>query len=158
MKKEPLPPFWTSLRENWQTQPLGPLIWKYLRNWWLDIPEDPWSPEIAEAVRKDDAVMVCHHCLEPYEEPPDFCPKCGAAIGPYNNVKPFERIFSIGEVLRNGVRPDAKRSFLTVTGYVLMVPILYGLLAPVYLLRILWNFCRRNSSRVPETDTPDEET
>jgi hypothetical protein len=62
-----------------------------------------------------------------------FCPKCGAAVGDYNNLLPFEQIFSEGEVLRYGTNLNASRRPLVVVGYVLLSFAAYSIFAPVYL-------------------------
>jgi hypothetical protein len=78
---------------------------------------DPWDEATETAVRQDDAVLVCHHCLS--EVPPGqwFCEHCNCAVGPYNNLMPFINAFSEGEVLRNGICNRVRVGFLTITGY-----------------------------------------
>jgi hypothetical protein len=89
------------------------LLW--VRN--APVPPDPWDEATETAVRQDDAVLVCHHCLS--EVPPGqwFCAHCNCAVGPYNNLMPFINAFSEGEVLRNGIFNRVRVGFLTITGY-----------------------------------------
>lgn len=133
------PGFWQDLKAHWNSQPLGPLLYRHFKAWWWRIPPDPWSKEVEADIQGADAEMVCHHCMEPYAEAPDFCNKCGTAIGPYNNVLPFERIFSIGEMFRNGVGPHPNLKPLTILGYILIAPLQYGIFFPVYLFRMIRN-------------------
>jgi hypothetical protein len=81
---------------------------------------DPWDEATETAVRQDDAVPVCHHCLS--EVPPGqwFCEHCNCAVGPYNNWMPFVQVFSEGEVLRNGIFNRMRVGFLTIAGYALL--------------------------------------
>jgi len=89
------------------------LIW--VRN--APVHPDPWDQATETAVRQDDAVQVCHHCLS--EVPPGqwFCEHCNCAVGPYNNLMPFINVFSEGEVLRNGICNRMRVGILTITGY-----------------------------------------
>jgi hypothetical protein len=103
---------------------------------------DPWGPEVEAAIQGPDARPVCHHCFTPQEDPNWFCPECGAAIGPYNNLMPYVNIFSEGEVLRTGVTGHWRTSRLMVLGYLLFSVGAYAIAAPVY-----WYFLRQNLRR-----------
>ncbi|MDF3130834.1 hypothetical protein P0Y35_16605 [Kiritimatiellaeota bacterium B1221] len=140
------------LRQHWRTEALGPIFVRHFRAWWWNIPRDPWSEEVASQIQDEEAMMVCHHCLEAYKFAPDFCPKCGTAIGPYNNVKPFERIFSLGEMFRNGVGPNPNLNLLMRVGYILAAWFQYGLFAPLYFFRMIGNK-RKERSDEDESDS-----
>ncbi len=143
MNEKPPISFREDLRQHWRTEALGPILSKHFRAWWWKLPPDPWSEEVEAQIQDDEAMVVCHHCLEAFELAPDFCPKCGTAIGPYNNVKPFEYIFSMGEMFRNGIGPNPNLSLLTRVGYILAALLQYGLFAPLYFFRMIRNRRRR---------------
>ena len=91
----------------------GRALLNRLRRWWQQPPPpDPWSEELNAAVMKIDAVPVCHHCLEPQPPVGWFCPRCGTAVGPYNNLLPYVCIFSNLEVLLSGLSPNAQFKLL----------------------------------------------
>jgi hypothetical protein len=142
--------------QEWKTRSLGAVIVSRVRAWWksFDTP-DPWPPELSDAVRAPDAVPVCHRCLTPCELPVYFCPSCGAAIGRYNNVLPFIKIFSLGEVFRSGVSPSARFTPLTVVGYVLVGLQEFWFLAPFYYVALILNYLRVRNER--KTSLPDAE-
>ena len=71
-----------------------------------------------------------------------FCPVCGAAVGPYNNILPFIRIFSIGEALRSGVGPEAHFTPFRTVAYVAIGLTQYGVFAPLYYIRLFLNHRR----------------
>ena len=96
------------------------------------VPPDPWGPELTAELESLDAVPVCHHCFTPQQHDRWFCPECGNAVGPYNNYLPYVRIFSEGEVLRNGVYNRIRPSALIITGYLLLSVSAYLVFAPVY--------------------------
>lgn len=110
---------------------------------------EPWPEEVDDAVRRPDAVLVCHRCLAPQKPGAWFCPECGAAVGPYNNVMPYLYIFSMGEGFRAGVQPEAHYTPLTKTGYALAALSYMGPLAILYYLRML-----QNGSRCKTTPPP----
>jgi len=103
-------------------------------------------------VRAPEAVPVCHRCFLPleYESSRWFCFDCGAAVGPYNNILPFIRIFSMGEVLRSGVRPEAPFTTFTVCGYVLVGYTQFWLLSPLYIFRLCRNLWLKKKSAETE--------
>ena len=93
-------------------------LWMLIR-WLFNGPQqpDPWSDEVATEIAKDDAVPLCHRCLAPHESWVDFCPDCGAPVGPFTNWLPYPYLFSIGHTLRIGASGDFRRSPLTIVGF-----------------------------------------
>ena len=133
---------------------VGYLLWRFVRYWKrLPVSPDPWGHEIAEALESPDATPVCPHCQYPNVANRWFCPECGCAVGDYNNVNPYLYLFSLGEVLRTGTSGPVRKSWLTVTGFILLSLLEYVVFAPVY-----WFFLYRNLSGKtalkPEEDAP----
>jgi hypothetical protein len=96
----------------------GAIIYR-LSKWVADSPltSDPWSEETAHEINQPDVVETCLHCSTPQSPAAWFCPNCGRAVGPYNNLMPYVCIFSEGEVLRNGVMDKMRINILTKAGY-----------------------------------------
>jgi ribosomal protein L40E len=96
-------------------------LWRLIA-WVREAPPkpDPWDADVERKLEEPDSVEVCHHCLT--RQPPNawFCEHCGSAVGPYNNWMPYIHIFSIGEVLRNGVMDKLHPNVLTISGYLLL--------------------------------------
>jgi ribosomal protein L40E len=96
-------------------------LWRFIV-WVREAPvrPDPWDAETEQKLSEPEAVEVCHRCL--IQQPPNawFCEHCGSAVGPYNNWMPYIHIFSIGEVLRNGVMDKLRPNVLTISGYLLL--------------------------------------
>jgi len=130
---------------------------------------DPWGDQISTALKDPESLPVYHRCLTEHSDLAHFCHHCGAGVGEFNNVLPFEQIFSEGELLRNGTTLRMRPSFLVVAGYavvtfslpmvgvfVLPTPIpgllLIGIL--VYWL-IYWSKLLRNWTRPPEPPLMD---
>jgi len=130
---------WSELK----SKPLGEFLVSEIRAWWrsLDTP-DPWPAELDTAVRGPDAIPVCHRCMTPCDLPVWFCPACGAAVGPYNNVMEYINIFSVGEALRSGVGPEAHFTPFRTVAYVSIGLIEYTVFAPLYFIRLYRNFRR----------------
>ena len=145
--------FW----QEWKSKSLGSIILERLRSWW-ELPEtpDPWSTEEEQAVRGPDAIPVCHRCITPCNIPEWFCPCCGAAIGPYNNLMPFVRIFSRGEVLRSGVGPEAHFTPFRALAYLSIGLIEYQIFAPIYYIRLYQNYRRTAIPHEPTFDATME--
>ncbi len=143
------------MRENWKTKSLGAIITDSVHDWYSSLHNpDPWSGEVDAAVRAPDAVPVCHRCITPCDLPVWFCPSCGAAFGPYNNIMPFVYIFSMGEVVRSGVGPDARFTRFRTVGYAVLGLAQYGVFAPLYYLRLFLNY---RHLRKPHRDVPSQE-
>ncbi len=103
---------------------------------------DPWGKETEEAIGREDAVPLCHHCLTPQVHSGWFCPECGATVGPYCNYMPYIYVFSQGEVLRAGTTERIRRSKLITIGFVLFSLDMFIIAAPIY-----WFFLFRNLRR-----------
>ena len=136
------------LWHEWESKSIGEIITARVRAWWRfpDSPT-PWPEELDIAVRAPDAIPVCHCCTTPCELPVWFCPVCGTAVGPYNNILPFIRIFSLGEVFRSGVRPTARFTPLTVPGYILVAFQQLWFFALLYYLRLIMNYIKIRRQR-----------
>lgn len=100
---------------------------------------DPWGSEVSEALNQPNAMPICPHCQCPHEASRWFCPECGRGVGDFNNINPYLYLFSIGEVLREGTSGRIRKSWLTITGFLVLSLIEYALLAPIY-----WFFLFRN--------------
>jgi len=134
------------------------MILARLRTWWPEFyAPDPWPGDIDREVRSPDAVTLCHRCFLRLEYAGNrwFCSGCGAAIGPYNNIMPFIRIFSIGEVLRSGVDPRVPVTTFTACGYALAMYGQFFFFFPFYLGRLCWSILQRK--RTAATDGEQEE-
>ncbi len=133
----------SGIYQRWKTRPLREEVLEWLRPLWCTPPApDPWPPDVEDAIQAPDAVEVCHHCFAPTADSRWFCPQCGAAVGPYNNWMNYVYIFSIGEVLRSGVGPEARYSSLTAPGYIVIGLLQYGLFSPFYFVRLFLNWRR----------------
>ncbi len=145
--------------QDWKSKSLGAVVADAVRQWWrsLDTP-NPWSYELDAAVRALDAIPVCHRCTTPCELPVWFCPACGAAIGPYNNILPFIQIFSIGEVLRSGVGPEAHFTPFRTVAYVALGLTQYGFFAPLYFIRLFLNHRRLSKEQHEKPNITSELT
>lgn len=147
----------SGIYQRWKTRPL----WDVLRDWleppWRTPPApDPWPKDVEDAIQAPDAVEVCHHCFTPTADARWFCPQCGAAVGPYNNSMNYVYIFSIGEVLRSGVGREARYSPLTVSGYLAIGLLQYGLFSPIYIARLFlaWRRWSRAGAEPPGGQGP----
>ena len=106
---------------------------------------DPWGEQISAQIDNFESMPVCHRCLTEHSSIAHFCPQCGAAVGGFNNVMPYEYVFSEGEVLRNGTMANVPLRFPIVAGYLLLSLSAYAIFAPVY-----WFFLFRNLARRAE--------
>lgn len=114
---------------------------------------NPWDANVEESLHQPEAVPVCHKCFSPQGPFDWFCPSCGAAAGPYNNLMPYVYVFSEGEVLRNGTTEHIPVNTLTVVGYLLYSLGVYMIVAPVY-----WLFLFRNIRRIRREEAAETET
>lgn len=132
----------------------GYFLWRLWRYWVrLPVTPDPWGQEIAQALESPQASPVCPHCQCPHEPNRWFCPECGRAVGEYNNLNPYLYLFSLGEVLREGTSGRVRRSWLTVTGYILLSLVEYAVFAPVYWFFLFRNLARKNNP-LPTEEAP----
>lgn len=132
---------------------LGIVTVRLLKAWFAKpATPDPWGPEIAAALEQPDATPVCPHCQCPHEATRWFCAECGRSVGDYNNLNPYLYLFALGEVLREGTSGRVRKSWLTVTGYLVLSLIEYAVLAPIY-----WFFLFRNLSRQSGPGSSPEE-
>ena len=104
---------------------------------------DPWGKEIEDALHRDDAVALCHHCLAEQPEGVHFCPECETATGACTNLLPFDYLFTLGETLRIGSCGRFRVTPITVTGFFIISLVQYAIFAPVY-----WYFLLRNLSQM----------
>jgi len=97
-------------------------LWRLLV-WVRETPvtPDPWDAETDKKLSEPDTSQACHHCSIPLTATAWFCPHCGSAVGPYNNMMPYVHIFSEGEVYRNGMNQRFRNRPLVVTGYSLII-------------------------------------
>jgi hypothetical protein len=145
----------SELRPEWNSTSLGEIISSRIRAWWRSCDKpDPWPGELDVAVRSPDAIPVCHHCTTPCDLPVWFCPSCGAAVGPYNNVMPFITNFSVGEALRSGVGPEANFTPFETTAYVAVGLMEYTVFAPIYFIQLYRNYRRLKRKLDTETQPP----
>jgi hypothetical protein len=137
---------------DWKSTSPAQIILSRIWAWWrsLDKP-NPWPDELDIAVRAPDAIPVCHHCTTPCDVPVWFCPSCGAAVGPYNNVMPYIYIFSIGEALRSGVGPEAHFTPFRVVAYIVVGFSEYVIFAPIYYICLYMNHRRLTSKQDEES-------
>ena len=132
-------------------------LWMLIRWLFTGPPRpDPWSDEVAAEIAKEDAVPLCHRCLAPHDSRVDFCPDCGAPVGPYTNWLPYPYLFSIGHTLRIGASGDFRRSPLTIVGFFCLGIAEYALFAPVYWFMLLKGLSAHGKSGPPSDPPPLE--
>ena len=126
------------------------LCWRIFL-WIRDCPvhPDPWEKEFTVQVDAPEAVQVCPHCLTEQTARDYFCPKCGAATGPYNNLMPYVQVFSMGEVLRTGTSGNFRRNPLTIIGYIFYALSQYFIFVPFFLFRFIQNLNRQKTPPPP---------
>jgi len=119
------------------------LFWRLIV-WIRDCPvhPDPWEQELTEQVAAPEAVEVCPHCLTEQTARDYFCPKCGAATGPYNNFMPWVYLFSMGEVLRTGTGGNFRRTPFVIAGYIFYALSQYIIFVPFFLFSFFKNLAR----------------
>lgn len=109
---------------------------------------DPWGEDVQAAVCDESALPVCHRCFTEHEPSTAFCPKCGTAVGAYNNIMPWVQVFSEGEVLRNSLFDRLRVNFLTIAGFfvfTLALGMITGL--GLILMPFLWAMFLKNIYR-----------
>jgi hypothetical protein len=115
---------------------------------------EPWSPEIAAEMDREDARPLCYHCLEPHDRDANFCPDCGGPVGRYTNWLPYPYLFSIGHLLRTGTSGEFKRTPITITGFFLFSLVEYAFFAPIYWIQFLIGLAHRRP--LPPAAPPGE--
>ena len=112
--------------------------------WVRDAPNtpDPWDAELNKELSAPEIEQACHHCSTPQKNDAWFCPHCGSAVGPYNNMMPYVWIFSQGEVFRNGAQGSVRRNPVTIIGYLIYSSFNYAFLAPIYWIGLFRNMAR----------------
>ena len=101
---------------------------------------DPWDTTVEQLIQKPETPEACPHCSTPQSPGAWFCPQCGRAVGPYNNLMPYVQVFSEGEVFRNGASGRFRRRPLILIGYFLISLGMFSVLAPIFWISLLWNF------------------
>lgn len=130
----------------------GFLFWRLIV-WVRDAPAkpDPWDAEVAQQLQE--AQETCPNCSTPQSPTAWFCPHCGRAVGPYNNMMPFVQIFSEGEVFRNGTSGRFRNRRMVLIGYILISLGMFSVFAPIFWISLLRNFRRSAGTEQP---TPDQ--
>lgn len=139
--------------QAWFTEPLGKVIARKLSAWWHKPLEYPWPEELNEEVQQSDSHAVCPHCFTPQEQYGWFCPECGTAVGPYNNIMPYIYIFSVGEGARAGVGNKLKWSPFNTCLLVIFGFMEYLIFAPFYWFRIYRNWKGQREADCSSVDT-----
>lgn len=132
---------------SWQTEPLGTSLLRKIKEYVDSLKNrpDPWEAEDAAAVQTEEATPICPHCILPVNPEDHFCPRCNKAVGDYNNVMPFERLYSYGEVMRNGVEEEAHLTPYRTTAFAMISLVAMGPFAPLYWIRLYRNRKRGRS-------------
>jgi len=104
---------------------------------------DPWDTAVEQKLSDPDTAEICPHCSTPQSPTAWFCPQCGRAVGPYNNLMPYVQVFSEGEVLRNGTSGRFGNRALTTIGFLLVMLALNPWFLPLYAALLL---SRRNEA------------
>ncbi|MDR3457820.1 MAG: hypothetical protein P4N60_10275 [Verrucomicrobiae bacterium] len=118
------------------------LFWRFLF-WVREAPTtpDPWDAETDKKLSEPETSQACHHCSTPLATTAWFCPHCGSAVGPYNNMMPYVFIFSEGEVLRNSTSRNFRTRPLIIIGYLLVALGMTPILTYAYLrIPVCWLF------------------
>lgn len=126
----------------------GFLFWRLIV-WVRDAPvkPDPWDAEVAQQL--PEAQETCPNCSTPQSPTAWFCPHCGRAVGPYNNMMPFVQIFSEGEVFRNGTSGRFRNRRMVLIGYILISLGMFSVFAPIFWISLLRNFRRSAGTEQP---------
>jgi len=143
------------------------LCWRFLV-WVRESPikPDPWDAETDKKLSDEETPQACHHCSTPLSSVAWFCPHCGSAVGPYNNMMPYVQIFSEGEVFRNGMNQRFRNRSLVAIGYFLIIVpamlsitlngnsilglILGAIIVRVYGVRLYKNLCGPEKAKTDE--------
>jgi hypothetical protein len=115
---------------------------------------DPWDETVTAQIESPDSDRLCHRCVTPHSDHEHYCPNCGAAVGDYNNLLPFEQLFSEGEVFRNGTTQRFKLTGPIMCGYLLASLAAYAIVAPIYWFFLLRSLVGRAPVAVNGGETP----
>jgi hypothetical protein len=137
---------------------LGLVLIIFFLRWVLAGPAkpDPWDESISAQLQSPDATARCHRCVTPHADHLHFCPNCGVAVGDYNNLLPFEQLFSEGEVFRNGTTQRLRPTPLLIAGYILLSAAAYTLFAPFYWFFLLRNMRRQSIAPLGPEEPPGQ--
>jgi hypothetical protein len=121
-------------------------LWR-LVGWVREAPvkPDPWDHAIELKLQAPETTEACPHCSTPQSPGAWFCPHCGKAVGPYNNLMPYVQVFSEGEVFRNGTSGQFRNRPLILIGYFLISLGMFSVLAPIFWFSLWRNFRRSGS-------------
>ena len=112
---------------------------------------DPWDADVEQQLQE--APETCPQCSTPQQPNAWFCPHCGRAVGPYNNLMPYLQIFSEGEVLRNCSQTRFRNRPLIMIGYFLLgVTFLPVVLLPIYWFSLLRKWMQENNPQKSNED------
>ncbi len=116
-------------------------LWRFA-HWLMTAPPEPepWDEQVTAEL--DEAVPICCRCLERHSPDLHFCPECGAPVGTYTNLLPFEYLFSLGDLLRIGTTGIIHRTPFTVLGFIAVSLVEYTIFAPLYWFMLLRNIER----------------
>ena len=129
-----------------------------VHDWWchLAVGPDPWDAIITEQLQDPASVPVCHHCFTPQEHDRWFCPECGRAVGPHNNLMPFISIFSVGEVARSAAYDHLRPTPLIIIGYTVFGVYEYVVFAPLFWFWFARNLRRWLAPQPPEAEVENQ--
>lgn len=129
-------------------------FWRFLE-WIKNAPAkpDPWDAETVQKLDDPEVKQACHRCSAPQSPDAWFCPHCGVAVGPYNNVMPFLQIFSQGEVFRSGTTGHFQnRPWILFVFFLLGLAFMPVILAPFY----WWSLIKNLSKKPNPAGAPDK--
>jgi len=114
---------------------------------------DPWDADFDQKLLDSETPEACPHCSVPQTPGAWFCPHCGRAVGPYNNLMPYVQVFSEGEVFRNGASGMFRNRPLMTIGLLLIVLVVNPFFAPIYAVvmvaRLAPSLGRRKTTEPP---------
>ena len=113
---------------------VGVSLWRWLKTCMgQPVTPDPWGLEVAEALEHPDATPICPHCQCPHEVNRWFCPECGRAAGECTNLMPPLYVFSVGSMLRDGIRNGAHLGPFRTAGSIAVAAAAYLVVTPYFL-------------------------
>ncbi len=113
---------------------------------------DPWAEEIEVLMQDPATPPTCLRCSITQSPGAWFCPHCGTAVGPYNNLMPYVNAFSIGEVFRSSILDRVRPGLMMWLGCVLLA-LHYWIVTPFYLFWVARHFRHlRSADGTPATE------